>query len=157
MADLVDHALELFERVRLGGLAHPVDGLDIGAHRTFDRVHHCEHAAPRHLAELAFDVSLAQRVAELVVGRVDAAFPACGNLGLAIEPLAKEGEVFVDEGLRRHRDERMNEAPAQIGLPIVKRERLERELEPFEETWIRDVQGAERRRAHLGEIRLPIE
>ncbi len=114
--------------------------LDIGAHRALDRMHHGEHALLGRLVELALDISLAERVAELVVGRVDAALPARRDLRLAVEQLAEEREVFVDKSLRRHRDEPVNQGPAQIGLPVLERQGLHERLEPLEETWIRYIQ-----------------
>ena len=49
-------------------------------------------------------IGLDQRIAELIVSGIDAAFPARLDLLLAIEPLAEEREILIDEGFGRRQE-----------------------------------------------------
>src|SRR6185312_5902675 len=107
---------------------------------TLDRMHNGEHALFGRFVELALDIGLAECVAELVIGRIDAALPALRDARLAIEQPAEESEVLLHKSLRRHRDEAVNQVPAQIGLPLLERHGLHERLETLEETWISYIQ-----------------
>ena len=63
----------------------------------------CDRAGLAFAAERPLDVDLAERLAEIAVGGVDAALPARPLLLRAGQRLAVEREVLVHEPLRQHR------------------------------------------------------
>ena len=119
MADLVGHAVQLLERLRLGLGRHPAEAVDVVFHRRLDLLHHAQRAGARVGGEVLRDVDLAERLAQVAIDAVDAALPARLQLLRAGERLAEELEVGVDERRAQVRRRQPRGVPPQVGLPVV--------------------------------------
>ena len=121
-------------------------------HGLLDGLHHFDSACLVVRPEYLIHVELAKGHAEVAVGGADAALPARLNLLLASHVLAVELEVLVHEHLGQHRGIAIQGPPAEIGLPVVERHRVELLVHSLEEIWIADVEAGELGRAVIGEI-----
>src|ERR1017187_5991641 len=63
-----------------------------------------------------------------------------------------ELKVFIDKCVRQQRCVAVKRPPAEVGLPVVERHRVELLVHSLEEIWIADVEAGELGRAVIGEI-----
>ena len=76
VADLVDHGVQLFERLLAGGFAHPGKLAKVGVHGLFDLLDHGERLALDVAGEGLGHEDLSQRFAQILVHQADAALPS---------------------------------------------------------------------------------
>jgi hypothetical protein len=91
------------------------------------------------------------------VGGVRAALPARLQAVSAVERLAVEGEVLVDEGVVEGRRQGVHEVPAQVHLPVGERGLLEELVEGGEEIRRGDVDLLDVGVAELAQVARPLE
>ena len=119
VADLAGaEGCQLRERLRLGLRGHPIQALDVLAHRGGDRLDHLLHARLAVGAEGLLDVELAERVSERAVGRLHAALVARLDLAGALQVLAEEAVVLAHERVGQEGRGRSRDVPAQVALPV---------------------------------------
>ena len=155
ISDFESHGGELREGLPAGGLAHPGEGLKVGAQRLHDVEHH---GASAHLGvgrEGLRDVFLPKRFTEIAVGGDDAALPAGLQFLGAGERATVVVKILIDKFLRKLRGCGMNDVPAQVHLPISQRHRGQAFVEGLKELRLADVDVVNVGKADIAKISVP--
>ena len=147
VADLVHHAVQLFERLLLGRVAHPGELVKVGLHGLFDLTRHGDRAGFGLGGECLFDEHLPKGFAEVPIHAPHAALPARFHLLHAAQVLAVEIEIRGHERLAQVGRAIVHQVPAQIRLPIGDGARLDQFFDLGEELGLGDVDHRRRGQA----------
>ena len=125
IADLLDHRVQLFNRLLLGRRGHPVHLADVLLQRFADAVGQLQRLGLALRREGDLHILLSQRLAQVRVGRANAAPPLRQHLGNAAQRGAEEIEVRLLQLRSRLVCRRLDRPPAQVALQLVERARLD--------------------------------
>src|ERR1700677_927799 len=139
IADLWVEGRKLEQRFLFGLVAHPGEGQNIVVQRRENVVHHFLHPRFRFRGKCLFHVLLAQRLAQVRVGRFHATLPARLHLGRALQVFLIECEIFLDEGRGKAGRSGTQQVPGQIRLPVFQRSLLKLPLDFLQELGLIDV------------------
>ena len=157
ISDLVHDGVQLFERLLLGGGAHPRQRVDVLRHGLLDLRGHVGGFLFQFGAEGASHEFLAERFAELLVHQADATLPSRTKLWNAAQCLAEEVEILVHKFVRQVGRDCVRSVPAQVGLDVGEVERFELFVEFGVERGLRDVERILRGQADAVDVNGPIE
>src|SRR5260370_30488523 len=152
MPDFVLYGRQLDQGLLLGGVAHPVQTLDVAPECVFQRVDHLQRALFGFGREVLLHVNLPQSLAQVAVHGSDTAFPASPQFLGSRERLAVEVEVLVYKGLGKVLHLRVNQAPAEVSLEIVETHTVELCVERLEKIRVGDVQAGHAGCADIGQV-----
>ena len=144
VADLVDHGVQLFERLLAGGVAHPGKLAKVGVHRLFDLLDHGQRLALDVAGEGLGDEDLSQGFAQIPGppgGRSasNAAAAACTPRRC----LLKKSKSSLTKAAERIGRAIVGGVPAEVGLPFGEGTRFELVLHFREERRLGDVDHAD--------------
>ena len=97
IANLVRHAMQLFQRFLLGGAAHPRQLLQITLHGFLNSLHHLGGALFRIRAKVLLGVDLTERFSQIAVHSAHALLPTRRHLLASLQGLAIKAKILFQE------------------------------------------------------------